>query len=137
MGKESNLWQRLKRNTQEFVVWDRIENASGSGFPDTVGVCRGEMFALELKVVNGKSLYFQPSQIAWMTRNVKTGRNSLILAGYPDLSVSILAYPNEPQKFKSGNKIRIPIAEFKNLRYYEHPIEWRDLLSTITSNIRQ
>ena len=115
-------------------MWTRIENTASSGFPDTVGIYKKRIFFLELKVIEGKSLYFQRSQIAWMTMYTLAGRKPLVLVDHKDGSISLLEYLPECEKFTSGNKVRIPLAQFKNLNYDKTPLDWTTLLETIKNN---
>ena len=65
MGPEAKLYQKIKRDWNEFS-FNRLENSSLLGTPDLlVSNTSGHFFTIELKVTKGKKLKFSPHQIAF------------------------------------------------------------------------
>ena len=77
MGPEAKLYQKIKRDWNEFS-FNRLENTSLLGTPDVlVSNTFGHFFTIELKVTKGKKLRFSPHQIAF---HYKHPENTFILA---------------------------------------------------------
>ena len=77
MGPEAKLYQKIKRDWNEFS-FNRLENSSLLGTPDLlVSNTSGHFFTIELKVTKGKKLRFSPHQIAF---HYKHPENTFILA---------------------------------------------------------
>jgi len=77
MGPEAKLYQKIKRDWNEFS-FNRLENTSLLGTPDVlVSNTSGHFFTIELKVTKGKKLRFSPHQIAF---HYKHPENTFILA---------------------------------------------------------
>jgi hypothetical protein len=77
MGPEAKLYQKIKRDWNEFS-FNRLENTSLLGTPDVlVSNTSGHFFTIELKVTKGKKLRFSPHQIAF---HYKHPHNTFILA---------------------------------------------------------
>ena len=65
---ETKLWQILKKNTEHFVHWTRIESRSSFGVPDLNGCTDGREFWIELKITKVNKIRLSPNQIAWNTK---------------------------------------------------------------------
>ena len=76
MGPEAKLYKKIKKATPT-ISWNRIENLSLPGMPDTLGYTKyNQFFTVEFKVTKGNKVRFSPHQIAF---HVKHPRNSFIL----------------------------------------------------------
>jgi hypothetical protein len=65
MGPEAKLYQKLKRDWNEFS-FNRLENSSLLGTPDVLVYNNNRhFFTIELKVTKGKKVRFSPHQIAF------------------------------------------------------------------------
>ena len=77
MGPEAKLYQKIKRDWNEFS-FNRLENTSLLGTPDVLVYNNNRhFFTIELKVTKGKKLRFSPHQIAF---HYKHPENTFILA---------------------------------------------------------
>jgi hypothetical protein len=77
MGPEAKLYQKLKRDWNQFS-FNRLENSSLLGTPDVLVYNNNRhFFTIELKVTKGKKLRFSPHQIAF---HYKHPENTFILA---------------------------------------------------------
>jgi hypothetical protein len=77
MGPEAKLYQKIKRDWNEFS-FNRLENSSLLGTPDILVYNNNRhFFTIELKVTKGKKLRFSPHQIAF---HYKHPENTFILA---------------------------------------------------------
>jgi hypothetical protein len=77
MGPEAKLYQKIKRDWNEFS-FNRLENTSLLGTPDILVYNNNRhFFTIELKVTKGKKLRFSPHQIAF---HYKHPENTFILA---------------------------------------------------------
>jgi hypothetical protein len=77
MGPEAKLYQKLKKNWNQFS-FNRLENSSLLGTPDVLVYNNNRhFFTIELKVTKGKKLRFSPHQIAF---HYKHPENTFILA---------------------------------------------------------
>ena len=77
MGPEAKLYQKIKRDWNEFS-FNRLENSSLLGTPDLL-VCNtsGHFCTIELKVTKGNKLRFSSHQIGF---HLKHPKNTFILA---------------------------------------------------------
>ena len=65
MGPEAKLYQKLKKNWNQFS-FNRLENSSLLGTPDVLVYNNNRhFFTIELKVTKGKKVRFSPHQIAF------------------------------------------------------------------------
>jgi hypothetical protein len=65
MGPEAKLYQKLKRDWNEFS-FNRLENSSLLGTPDVLVYNNNRhFFTIELKVTKSKKVRFSPHQIAF------------------------------------------------------------------------
>lgn len=84
---ETKLWQILKKNTEHFVHWTRIESRSSFGVPDLNGCLDGREFWIELKIITTKTdnsyPRWSPLQIAWQTKRTRIGGLVWNLASHP------------------------------------------------------
>ena len=77
MGPEAKLYQKIKRDWNEFS-FNRLENSSLLGTPDILVYNNNRhFFTIELKVTKGKKVRFSPHQIAF---HYKHPENTFILA---------------------------------------------------------
>ena len=94
---EAQLWNKLKKSTENRVDWTRIEARVGAGIPDINGVfdddTRLEVW-IELKIC--KTIGFRtqklwrPAQIAWQTKRSKKMLNVWNLVAHPSGSAYYL-----------------------------------------------
>ena len=94
---EAQLWNKLKKSTENRVDWTRIEARVGAGIPDVNGVfdddTRLEVW-IELKIC--KTIGFRtqklwrPAQIAWQTKRSKKMLNVWNLVAHPSSSAYYL-----------------------------------------------
>ena len=69
MGPEAKLYQKLKRDWNEFS-FNRLENSSLLGTPDVLVYNNNRhFFTIELKVTKSKKVRFSPHQIAFHLRH--------------------------------------------------------------------
>ena len=69
MGPEAKLYQKLKRDWNQFS-FNRLENSSLLGTPDVLVYNNNRhFFTIELKVTKGKKVRFSPHQIAFHLRH--------------------------------------------------------------------
>jgi|TARA_R100001440_G_scaffold32689_1_gene51386 hypothetical protein len=77
MGPEAKLYKKIKKATPT-ISWNRIENLSVPGMPDTLAYNKyNTFFTVEFKVTKGNKLRFSPHQVAWHMRHPY---NTFILA---------------------------------------------------------
>jgi hypothetical protein len=77
MGPEAKLYQKIRRATPN-IIWNRIENLSVPGMPDTLCYNKNNhFFTVEFKVTKSNKIRFSPHQIAW---HVQHPENTFILA---------------------------------------------------------
>ena len=77
MGPEAKLYQKIRRATPN-IIWNRIENLSVPGMPDTLCYNKNNhFFTVEFKVTKSNKLRFSPHQIAW---HIQHPDNTFILA---------------------------------------------------------
>ena len=94
---EAQLWNKLKKSTENRVDWTRIEARVGAGVPDVNGVfnddTRLEVW-IELKIC--KTIGFRtqklwrPAQVAWQTKRSKKMLNVWNLVSHPSGSAYYL-----------------------------------------------
>ena len=76
-GPESKLYQKFKKATPS-ILWNRIENLSIPGMPDTLAYNKNHIyFTVEFKVTKSNKLRLSPHQVAWHMRHPY---NTFILA---------------------------------------------------------
>ena len=69
MGPEAKLYKKIKKATPT-ISWNRIENLSLPGMPDTLGYTKyNQFFTVEFKVTKGNKVRFSPHQIGWHMRH--------------------------------------------------------------------
>ena len=77
MGPEAKLYKKIKKATPT-ISWNRIENLSIPGMPDTLCYNKyNTFFTVEFKVTKGNKLRLSPHQVAWHMRHPY---NTFILA---------------------------------------------------------
>ena len=77
MGPEAKLYKKIKKATPT-ISWNRIENLSVPGMPDTLAYNKyNTFFTVEFKVTKGNKLRLSPHQVAWHMRHPY---NTFILA---------------------------------------------------------
>ena len=77
MGPEAKLYKKINKATPT-ISWNRIENLSVPGMPDTLAYNKyNTFFTVEFKVTKGNKLRFSPHQVAWHMRHPY---NTFILA---------------------------------------------------------
>jgi hypothetical protein len=77
MGPEAKLYQKLKRDWNEFS-FNRLENSSLLGTPDVLVYNNNRhFFTIELKVTKSKKVRFSPHQIAFHYKVKALGPRSL------------------------------------------------------------
>ena len=77
MGPEAKLYQKIRRATPN-IIWNRIENLSVPGMPDTLCYNKNNhFFTVEFKVTKSNKVRFSPHQIAW---HIQHPYNTFILA---------------------------------------------------------
>ncbi|MEE8607485.1 MAG: hypothetical protein V3S55_07775 [Nitrospiraceae bacterium] len=84
--KESGFWRKLRplmREAAPGIVVERIESWSTPGFPDVSGTWEGVDFWLELKIIRGLQVKFQPGQVPWLRRRWRAGSRCFVLAYEP------------------------------------------------------
>lgn len=98
LKNESALWATLKKHTENYVFWTRIENLATPGIPDLHGVCRGQEAFVELKLAkNTLHISFEPSQLVWFARySARDGRRAFVVV---HLSVVDCLQVYRPQSF--------------------------------------
>ena len=76
-GPESKLYQKFKRATPK-ILWNRIENLSIPGMPDTLAYNKNHIyFTVEFKVTKSNKVRLSPHQIAY---HITHPKNSFIIA---------------------------------------------------------
>jgi hypothetical protein len=76
MGPEAKLYQKLKRDWNEFS-FNRLENSSLLGTPDVLVYNNNRhFFTIELKVTKSKKVRFSPHQIAFHYKHPTNTFNS-------------------------------------------------------------
>lgn len=65
--RETELYQMTKNKLSHWE-WDRVESHLNSGQPDTVASHGYKCHRIELKVMQGTTMWFEPSQISWVLR---------------------------------------------------------------------
>ena len=105
---ETKLWQILKKNTEHFVHWTRIESRSSFGVPDLNGCTDGREFWIELKIITTKTdnsfPRWSPLQIAWQTKRTRMDGIVWNLASHPSsLSLYLLDGKNLAQRLMDGD----------------------------------
>ena len=129
---ETKLWQVLKKNTEKFVHWTRIESWSSYGVPDLNGCMDGKDFWIELKIITTKSdnsfPRWSPLQIAWQTTRTRMGGVVWNLASHPSsASLFLLDGKDLAQRLMDGeikydHKTPLPQTEQ----------EWRGMIQRLT-----
>tara|TARA_B100000683_G_C12374394_1_gene508541 strand:+ start:116 stop:484 length:369 start_codon:yes stop_codon:yes gene_type:complete len=77
MGPEAKLYKKIRKATPT-ISWNRIENLSIPGMPDTLAYNKyNTFFTVEFKVTKGNKLRLSPHQVAWHMRHPY---NTFILA---------------------------------------------------------
>tara|TARA_Y100001963_G_scaffold83691_1_gene115987 strand:- start:115 stop:483 length:369 start_codon:yes stop_codon:yes gene_type:complete len=77
MGPEAKLYKKIRKATPT-ISWNRIENLSVPGMPDTLAYNKyNTFFTVEFKVTKGNKLRLSPHQVAWHMRHPY---NTFILA---------------------------------------------------------
>ena len=77
MGPEAKLYKKIKKATPT-ISWNRIENLSIPGMPDTLCYNKyNTFFTVEFKVTKSNKLRLSPYQVAWHMRHPY---NTFILA---------------------------------------------------------
>ena len=77
MGPEAKLYKKIKKATPT-ISWNRIENLSIPGMPDTLCYNKyNTFFTVEFKVTKSNKLRLSPHQVAWHMRHPY---NTFILA---------------------------------------------------------
>ena len=80
MGPEAKLYKKIRKATPT-ISWNRIENLSIPGMPDTLAYNKyNTFFTVEFKVTKGNKLRLSPHQVAWHMRHPY---NTFILAEHP------------------------------------------------------
>ena len=68
-GPESKLYQKFKKATPS-ILWNRIENLSIPGMPDTLAYNKyNTFFTVEFKVTKSNKVRLSPHQVAWHMRH--------------------------------------------------------------------
>ena len=125
--KETGLWTLIRQNIRGHC--QRVENAVGLGTPDVN--CCYETFEvwIELKIVKGKQLYFEWTQIAWIKQRThdKIMGRVLVMARDKDDIIAFNAknLPTEKLRVK-GKKAVISIEDIKHLRWSK-PYNWKEI----------
>lgn len=79
---EKEIWNKLRVAWHGKVHMTRIENSASFGTPDVACCYNGVNFWVELKINKSGYIYFQPSQIAWITHQQNVGKGNIaILVG--------------------------------------------------------
>ena len=74
-GPESKLYQKFKKATPS-ILWNRIENLSIPGMPDTLAYNKNHIyFTVEFKVTKSNKVRLSPHQIAY---HITQPKNSFI-----------------------------------------------------------
>lgn len=76
---EKDLWKRLHHVSKGLAHATRIENSVTFGVPDVVVTVKGKVAWIELKILRGIHILFQPTQIAWILQEVNAGGEVHIL----------------------------------------------------------
>ena len=122
---EAAFWQSVKKGLTSNglgvnLQLDRIENSVGNGMSDVSACCDGVERWLELKIMHGNQLKFQPSQVAWITRAQAVGRVVLVVARKNNL---VLVYP--------GSVCRRSSAPGDPIASFSVPVSWEKLKQVI------
>ena len=76
---EKDLWYKLRLIWHGKVHMTRIENSASFGTPDIACCYNGINFWIELKINKSGYIYFQPSQIAWITKQHLIGKGNIAI----------------------------------------------------------
>jgi len=69
MGPEAKLYKKIKKATPT-ILWNRIENLSIPGMPDTLAYNKyNTFFTVEFKVTKSNKVRLSPHQVAWHMRH--------------------------------------------------------------------
>jgi len=69
MGPEAKLYKKIKKATPT-ISWNRIENLSIPGMPDTLCYNKyNTFFTVEFKVTKSNKVRLSPHQVAWHMRH--------------------------------------------------------------------
>ena len=69
MGPEAKLYQKIRKATPN-IIWNRIENLSIPGMPDTLCYNKNNhFFTVEFKVTKSNKVRLSPHQVGWHMRH--------------------------------------------------------------------
>ena len=136
--KEDQLWNKLKKSTENRVDWTRIEARVGAGIPDLNGVlCNNAKleFWLELKICKTASYrpqkLWRPSQISWQTKRSKKMLNVWNLVAHPSCQAYYLYNAVKLQRLVEEGPLSVEPCLMMEKRFDDEA-----LLDYISSNSR-
>ena len=116
MGPEAKLYQKIKRDWNEFS-FNRLENSSLLGTPDILVYNNNRhFFTIELKVTKTNKIKFSPHQIGF---HVKHPLNTFILVLDASLNVPKLYEGKEIRDLVAGGLKQEPLRQgFEDITKY-------------------
>ncbi len=134
MKPETKFWNLIKKHTDSYVHWSRLESLASPGVPDLNGCYESKEIWIELKVLTTRTdksfPKWRPLQIAWQTSRTRVGGCVWNLVHHPS-SASVLIM--DGQHLARRLMDRDPIWDGRRLMSEMDGDGWKALLDQMCS----